>query len=126
MTATDPVSKRLEGEIVPTSWGELNWKITDEAVPGAEMTFGTCRINPGERNGLHSHPDCEEILYVVSGACEHKLGDVLHRLNPGDAIRIPRNVRHWARSLGPEPLFALIVFSSGKRTAVSHEDEAVG
>jgi quercetin dioxygenase-like cupin family protein len=125
MREKDYVSKRLEGEIVPTSFGELNWKITGETFPGAEMTFGTCLIQPGHRNQLHSHPTCEEILYVVSGSCEHKLGDALFRLDPGDAIRIPRNVRHWARCIGDEPLFALIVFSSGQRTAVSHEDEGV-
>ncbi len=123
MTQSNPVSARAAGEIVPTSWGELNWKITGETFAGSEMTFGTCLIKPGDRNQLHSHPDCEEILYVVSGTCEHKLGDEIYRLEPGDAIRIPRNVRHWARSLGPEPLFALIVFSSGTRTAVNHEND---
>lgn len=70
---------------------------------------------------MHSHPDCEEILYVVSSSCEHKLGDALYVLQQGDAIRIPRNIRHWARALGSEPLFALIMFSSGQRTAVNHE-----
>ncbi|MDR6817556.1 quercetin dioxygenase-like cupin family protein [Neorhizobium sp. 2083] len=123
MQDNNPISKRLDGEIAKTVWGELNWKITGETMPGAEMTFGTCLIHPGERNALHSHPDCEEILYVVSGACEHKLGEAVYRLNSGDAIRIPRNVRHWARALGSEPLFALIVFSSGTRTAINHEDE---
>jgi len=124
MQSNHPVFKKLDGQFVPTSWGELTWKITGEAVSGAEMTFGTCRINPGERNGLHSHPDCEEILYVVSGRCEHRLGDEMHLLEPGDAIRIPRQVRHWAKSIGSEPLFALIFFSSGNRTAISHEEEA--
>ncbi|MGR9250826.1 cupin domain-containing protein [Rhizobium leguminosarum] len=123
MSDSDVIFRKAGGEFMPTSWGELNWKITDDGTPGAEMTFGTCRINPGERNQLHSHPDCEEILYVVSGHCEHKLGDTLYRLEAGDAIRIPRNVRHWARALGTEPLFALIMFSSGTRTAVNHEGE---
>ena len=123
MTESDIIFRKAGGEFVPTSWGELNWKITGEGTPGAEMTFGTCRINPGERNQLHSHPDCEEILYVISGSCEHKLGDALYLLQQGDAIRIPRNIHHWARALGSEPLFALIVFSSGQRTAVNHEGE---
>ncbi|AHF88594.1 cupin (plasmid) [Rhizobium leguminosarum bv. trifolii WSM1689] len=123
MSDTDVIFRKAGGEFMPTTWGELNWKITGDDTPGAEMTFGTCRINPGERNQLHSHPDCEEILYVVSGHCEHKLGDALYRLEAGDAIRIPRNVRHWARALGTEPLFALIMFSSGTRTAVNHEGE---
>lgn len=50
----------------------------------------------GAHNPLHSHPNCEEILYV--GSCEHKLGDETVRLGPGSAIRIPRGVRHWARA----------------------------
>lgn len=123
MAETSPISRTIDGTIQNTGWGELNWKITGEAVAGAEMTYGTCRINPGERNPLHSHPNCEEILYVVSGSCEHKLGDKIFRLGPGDAIRIPRNVRHWAKCVGDEPLFALIFFSSGTRTAVNHEGD---
>ena len=69
MQANDPVSRKMAGQIVPTSWGDLNWKITGEAILGAEMTFGTCRINPGE---------------------------AIHLLEPGDAISIPRKVSHWA------------------------------
>lgn len=121
MNAERFVSKAGDGEKIPTGWGELNWKITDQSMPGTEMTFGTCLIQPGERNPLHSHPNCEEFLYVVSGSCEHKLGDEMVQLEAGDTIRIPRNVQHWARALGSEPLFALIMFSSGQRKAVAHE-----
>jgi quercetin dioxygenase-like cupin family protein len=122
MSADSFVARTNDGERVPTGWGELNWKIAGGSMPGAEMTFGTCLINPGERNPLHSHPNCEEFLYVVSGACEHRLGDDTVRLDAGDTIRIPRDVKHWARALGDEPLFALIVFSSGNRQAVSYEE----
>ncbi len=125
MNAERFVSKAGDGEKVPTSWGELNWKITDQSMPGTEMTFGTCLIHPGQRNPLHSHPNCEEFLYVVSGSCEHKLGDEIVRLDAGDTIRIPRDVQHWARALGNEPVFALIMFSSGKRQAVDHEGGGV-
>ena len=121
MTDDTVLSKREDGQVERTPWGELNWKISATSMPGAEMTFGTCRIDPGQRNPLHSHPNCEEILYVVSGRCEHKLGDRLVQMQAGDAIRIPRNVRHWARNVGDEPLFAVIFFSSGERRAENHE-----
>ncbi|WP_292527377.1 cupin domain-containing protein [Mesorhizobium sp.] len=62
---------------------------------------------------------------VLEPFCEHKLGDAMYRLEPGDAIHIPKNVRHWARAIGTEPLFALIMFSSGKRQAVDHEGGGV-
>lgn len=78
-----------------------------------------------ERNPLHSHPNCEEFLYVLSGSCEHKLGEETVMLQPGDTIRIPRDVRHWARAVGDEPVLALIMFSTGKRQAVDHEGGGV-
>jgi quercetin dioxygenase-like cupin family protein len=119
------VSRAQNGERVTTGWGELNWKITGNAVAGAEMTFGTCLIKPGERNPLHAHPNCEELLYVVSGSCEHRLGDETVHLGAGDVIRIPRNVPHWARALGDEPVFALIIFSSSQRQATDLEGRGI-
>jgi quercetin dioxygenase-like cupin family protein len=125
MDAESFVARGQGGERVSTGWGELNWLITDKAMEGTEMTFGTCFIKPGERNPLHSHPNCEEFLYVVSGSCEHRLDDETVMLGAGDTIRIPRNVKHWARALGSEPVFALIMFSTGKRQAVDHEGGGV-
>ena len=40
-------------------------------------------------------------------------------------IRIPQDVRHWARAVGSEPVFALIMFSTGQRRAVDHESGGV-
>ena len=125
MSAERFVSRTDDGERVPTGWGELNWKITGDNMAGSEMTFGTCFIKPGQRNPLHSHPNCEELLYVVSGTCEHRLGDETIMLGAGDVIRIPQDVRHWARAVGDEPVFALIVFSTGQRRAVAHEGDGV-
>jgi quercetin dioxygenase-like cupin family protein len=119
------VSRAQAGERVATSWGELNWKLSGKTTPGAEMTFGTCLIKPGERNPLHSHPNCEELLYVLSGVCEHRLGQDTVRLTAGDVIRIPRDVPHWARALGSEPVFALIIFSTAERQAVDLEGGGV-
>jgi quercetin dioxygenase-like cupin family protein len=124
MQISDFLSQATEGEPVATPWGSLNWRITGEAMAGSEMTFGVVTIMPGERNPLHSHPNCEEILYVLSGSCEHRLGDATFPMHPGDAIRIPSGIPHWARCLGPEPLVAVIAFSSGDRRTDSHEDEA--
>lgn len=125
MSADSFVSRADDGERVPTAWGELNWKITGDSMTGAEMTFGTCFIKPGQRNPLHSHPNCEEFLYVISGSCEHRLGDETVMLGAGDIIRIPQDVRHWARAVGSEPVLALIMFSTGQRRAIDHEGGGV-
>lgn len=108
-------------EAVELNWGRLNWLITGDNMPGTELTFGICTIHPGQRNPLHSHPNCEELLYVVSGRCEHLLGEEKTILEPGSVIQIPTGVKHWAKNIGDEPVVAVIVFSSPVRQAVTHE-----
>lgn len=105
--------------IVKTAWGELNWLVNGELAPGAELTFGIVTINPGDANPLHLHPNCEEVLYVLSGACDHVLGDETVRLGPGDVIRIQRSTPHQARATGTGPLVAAIAFSSPDRETVT-------
>lgn len=125
MTTHPCVADAARRETAILDWGRLDWLVTGAAMPGAELTFGLVTIKPGERNPLHSHPNCEEVLYVVSGRCEHRLGDEILALEAGSAIRIPRGVPHWARCVGDEPLQAIIAFSSGDRRADLHEEQGV-
>lgn len=108
---------------IKMEWGEIVWLIGREQMRGCEQTFGVVTIEPGKRNPLHSHPNCEELLYVVSGECEHRIGSETHTLKAGEVICIPRGVRHWARATSKEPLVAVISFSSPDRQFVNHEGE---
>ncbi len=98
-------------------------------MPGAEQTLGVVTIHPGKRNPFHSHPNREELLYVVSGEGEHKLGDEVFHLTPGAVIRIPRGVRRAAcgvrraavgEGTSVEPLVAVVSFSSPDRRTDSY------
>jgi len=108
---------------VTTEWGHLAWLIGEEATPGAEQTFGVVTIQPNRRNPLHLHPNCEELLYVLSGECDHLLGDETYQLTPGSVIRIPRGVPHWARCTSAEPLTAVISFSAPDRRTENLEGD---
>lgn len=105
------------------SWGHLSWLVGATQMPGAEQTLGVVTIYPGKRNPLHAHPNCEELLYVVSGECDHKLGDDLFHLTPGSVIRIPRGVPHWARCTSTEELVAVVSFSAPDRRTENLEGE---
>jgi quercetin dioxygenase-like cupin family protein len=104
-------------------WGRITWLVGRELMSGSEQTFGVVQIQPGKRNPLHSHPNCEELLYVVSGTCDHRLGEATYQLGPGGVIRIPRGVPHWAKCTSSEPLVAVISFSSPDRKADMHEED---
>lgn len=108
---------RSAGKVEPAqlSWGQLVWLIGEEHTPGAEQTLGVVTIAPGKRNPLHMHPNCEELLYVMEGEADHKLGDEMFHITAGDVIRIPRGVPHWAQATGDAPLVAVISFSAPDR-----------
>jgi len=122
----DDVTRNVaEQEPVELRWGRLSWLVGAAQMPGAEQTLGVVTIHPGQRNPLHAHPNCEELLYVVSGECEHKLGDEMFHLTPGSVIRIPRGVRHWAKCTSAAPLVAVVSFSSPDRRTASYEGDAL-
>ena len=100
---------------VDTGWGEIAWLVGSAEMPGSEQTLGAVTIRPGRRNPLHLHPNCEELLYVISGECDHRVADEVVHLGPGMVIRIPRGVPHYAECTGPDPLVAIVSFSSPDR-----------
>jgi quercetin dioxygenase-like cupin family protein len=78
------------------------------------MTFGVVHVDAQQRNPLHLHSNCGEYLYVLSGSCEHRIGDTWVTLKAGDLVRIPAGVSHMARTL-EESMQAVIVYNSGTR-----------
>ena len=77
--------------------------LSGQTAPGAEQTLGYVVIEPGQKNPLHAHPNCEELLYLISGELQHSLDDTSFHLNPGDAIRVPAGAKHDARCVSAEP-----------------------
>ena len=115
-----------EQPVQETSWGRIAWLVSGETMPGAKQTFGVVTITPGQRNPLHLHPNCEELLYVISGECLHRLGAAKIHLKPGNVIRIPCGVAHWAECTSPEPLVAVISFSAPDRRTETLEGGETG
>ena len=113
-----PVTHLDQTETETFPWGTLNWLMGQGLDPGAAQTFGLVEIAPGAQNPPHYHPNCEELLYVLSGTCTHTYGEDSYELKPGDLIRVPANVVHHAVNNGNEPLRAVISFSSGDRQTV--------
>lgn len=106
-------SKLVEVEKFP--WGEIRWLWSGKINPKAQQTFGIVKINPGEKNVSHIHSNCEELLYVVSGECEHGIGKEVYHLKKGMLIFIPPGIDHYAVNNGKEIFEAIISYSSPNR-----------
>jgi mannose-6-phosphate isomerase-like protein (cupin superfamily) len=52
----------------------------------------------------HAHANNDEIFFVISGAGRAVVGDTARDVGPGDAIWIPRGVRHQILNVGDKVL----------------------
>jgi oxalate decarboxylase/phosphoglucose isomerase-like protein (cupin superfamily) len=99
-------------------WGTLLWLCNGELSPGTTQTLGICQLLPGQRNPLHYHPNCEEILYVQQGQGKHLLDEQWVKVESGTTVRVPLGMKHQLVNEGKEPLVCVIVFSSPDRQTV--------
>ncbi len=110
-----PVRKFADAEIVDQPWGELRWLVSRKLGNSTTMTFGRVVIPAGVSNPRHRHPNCDEVLHLLSGRIEHSIGDQLCVLEPGDTISIPAGTWHNARALDDADAEMVISFSSADR-----------
>lgn len=104
--------------VEPQSWGRLEWMVSSALGNSDTLTVGKCLINPGMQNPPHYHPNCDEVLHVLTGTIEHRVGDEYLEMGPGDTIAIPQNLVHNARNTGKDVAEFVIVFSTAYREVV--------
>ena len=98
-----------------STWGSLRWLMNAKLDADSPLTVGIAEINPGQSNPLHLHGNSDEVIYVLSGSCEQRVGDETVILKAGDTLRIPAGVPHQAKALGNEPLKSLVIYNTGNR-----------
>jgi quercetin dioxygenase-like cupin family protein len=109
---------REHRHVLDMDWGKIQWLCGQEIDPECEMTFGMVFINAGQTNPRHTHPNCEEYIFVLSGECDHTLGEESFHLEPGMMLRIPRGVSHNATVTSWEPCRMMIMYSAPDRQTV--------
>src|SRR4051812_5213438 len=95
-------------------WGRSPWMMNNKIDRGSAQTFGIVQINAVQKNAVHSHPDWEQILYVLSGSCEHRIDDKKVTLCARDLIGVATAVKHQPTMPANKALRAVILYSSGE------------
>jgi len=111
----NPVCRADQGEVFEQTWGRIVWSASQKLGNSRRMTFGRVKLRTGGGSPRHRHPNCDEILHVISGRLEHTLGDERFVMEAGDTISIPTGVWHGATVLGEGDADLVICFSSADR-----------
>ncbi|MFJ6194584.1 cupin domain-containing protein [Micromonospora sp. NPDC092111] len=103
--------------------GELRVLLGPRTVGSTSGFMGVVTLAPGERIAEHYHPYSEEFLYLARGTITVDLDDEPVPLAAGEALFVPRNVRHRLRNTGDAA--AEVVFHLGPlapRPELGHVD----
>ena len=68
-------------------------------------------IAPGEDGGPEEEHAGDQIVYVLEGQAEMRVGSERFVAGPGALVLVPAGVRHHARNPGTTPLFFLTVYA---------------
>lgn len=112
------VSTPADYELIELPWGEIEWYVSGPLQNSTTMTVGQATVFPGKANPVHFHPNCDEVLHVLSGRILHTMDDVTVEMSAGDTVSIPKGVRHNATNIGDEDAKLAISFSTAWREVV--------
>jgi oxalate decarboxylase/phosphoglucose isomerase-like protein (cupin superfamily) len=104
----------VDGEDVPTQvldWGTLKWMATPEYNGSERFSAGVVQLEPGKGHELHTHPDSDEVLFVISGHGEQTVAGETREIAPGEMIFVPEGVEHGTINTGWETLQLLAVYA---------------
>ena len=100
------------------SWGRIEWLASGALSNCDTMTLGRVTILVAHANARHVHPNCDELLHLLSGQLEHFVGETAYPMQPGDTITIPAGAPHFARVVGEKDAVMMVCYSSPRRETV--------
>jgi quercetin dioxygenase-like cupin family protein len=97
----------------------IHWMAGRRASGARELTVGRTVIGPGGGSPMHRHPNCEEVLHLLSGEIDQVVeGQPTLRMRAGDTVTIPRDVRHCAINVGTSDADMMVIFSAPERITI--------
>jgi quercetin dioxygenase-like cupin family protein len=97
-------------------WGEMSWLVEDRSAPGVGLSVARMALAAGASSPAHSHPNCHEIIHLISGTVEQTAGERRYRMAAGDTVVVAPGEVHRTRNLSErEPAELLICYSAGTR-----------
>jgi quercetin dioxygenase-like cupin family protein len=92
-------------------WGK-HWCLSEPGLTGTtSLALFRVTMPPGAGHQFHTHPELDEIIYVVDGVAEQWVDRETRRLSAGESAYIPKNVVHATYNPTDRPLTFLAILS---------------
>ncbi len=92
-------------------WGQSKVLVDRTRWGANHLLLRVTEYAPGVAHELHSHPNQEEIIFVLEGEGYSKFDGKRHPLGPGSVVFIPAGLEHATANTSNRPLRALVAKS---------------
>lgn len=87
------------------------WLCRPEVVAAERLQVCQATLPPGEGHNFHTHPELEEVIYVLAGEVEQWVEREARRLRPGEAAHIPAGIAHATFNVTNQDAIILAILS---------------
>lgn len=93
----------------------MQWLAEDRSYPGAGLSLARMTVRPGQTSPAHQHPNCNEVIHVLTGQISERLAGRWVEAGPGDTVFVPAGTAHQTRCVGSDEAVMMIAYSAGTR-----------
>ena len=90
----------------------LRWLVNRELLDARHLSVCVVRIAPGQTvKPAHSHPNGEEVVYIIRGSGRVVVDGVAGEVKEGTAILFPQGSVHMVQNSGSEEMKAICFYA---------------
>jgi quercetin dioxygenase-like cupin family protein len=106
---------------------QLRWLVSDKPHTIASKYCSACviRVPPGEKvRPAHSHPNGEEVIFVISGSGRVMVAGEVQAVAPGTTVLFPQGAVHMLHNTGRQEMKVVCFFAppTGLENYRMHEE----
>lgn len=109
---TVPAIHESETEELDLPGRQLRWVVSKDTLKANHCSACVIRIAPGERvRPAHSHPNGEEVVYIVSGSGRALVDGEVTAIRAGTTVLFPQGKIHMLHNTGGEEMKVVCFFA---------------
>jgi quercetin dioxygenase-like cupin family protein len=91
---------------------ELRWVVAPSALKSEQCSTCVIRVAPGDKvRPAHSHPNGEEVIYIITGSGRVMVGGDVQPVKAGTTVLFPRGIVHMLHNTGAEEMKVVCFFA---------------
>ena len=107
-----PIVNEIDIEPLELPGRRLRWLVTKENVDAVHCSMCMIQVAPGETvKPAHSHPNGEEVIYIISGSGKVMVDCNVEPVQAGCAVLFPQGKVHMLANTGTEEMKVVCFFA---------------